>query len=57
MSYECVLLMDIIDDANDKIRGLNLKLLGRIEEVEEVREKLIKIKSSLMTNVLTLKVL
>jgi hypothetical protein len=49
--------MDIIDDANDKIRGLNLKLLGRIEEVEEVREKLIKIKSSLMTNVLTLKVL
>ncbi len=53
MSYECVLLIEAVNDMNDKIRGLNsLNVPSRTED-----EKIMKIKSSLLTNVLTLKVL
>ena len=46
-------MIEAVNDLNDKIRGLNsLNVPSRTED-----EQIMKIKSSLLTNVLTLKVL
>ena len=49
-------MIEIVSDVIDRIRGVE-RVVGEIESVEEVEDKLMKIKGSLLTNVLTLKVL